>query len=265
MGLTDNPLVAAATSAAATFAFCVTIVVPTWTKSLENDLAEANKELSDERRNQKEVDEKLASISQVTKPLNDKIASLQNNLSLLEKKLSQTNIELEILRSEKMFTADDLYPAGHRKVKIGRPSKDITSAYPVEAMERNRDLWITVQLDGPVFDSATYHIEQCGKTELVTRASFHLKKPNEWPVIAAKAEATYGENFWTLYENKYGDRELRSQIVKGSVAELDQPRKDGEELLSSSFSVTSEKPLRCGDAQISYERMKTVVGPRKIN
>lgn len=262
MAWTDNALVAAATSAAATSAFCMTMVVPIWTKSIENNLATAQEDLEEERRKQKEIDEKLASIESVTKPLKDKIASLQSDLAANERKLVAANLELELLRTDKMFAEDDLYPAGFRSVRVGNPSKLIFSAYPEQKIERNRDIWITVELRGPVFDSATFHVRTCEATEVITRASFHLKTPKEWPLIAAKAEATFGENFWTLYENKFGDRELRSRVVKGVVAELDQLNKDQDEMQSASLAIISAKPLICGNLEISWEKMETVVGPR---
>jgi len=129
----SHPVVAAVTAGAVTMAFCVTTVLPIWTKVLENKVEEYQKEI-----------DTLKGISQ----------ALEVKAEYFERR-NKTLIWSEILGS------NIPYPKGFNGVKIGAPTSEIEESFKGANIELKKDKWVSVEMLGSseVIREATYYFD----------------------------------------------------------------------------------------------------------
>lgn len=140
MSWKDHPVIVAAVSAAATVAFCVTTLLPIWTKVQENRVENLAVELD----------------------------SLKKNLDIANADADRYRKQNIALTTDTLFIPSDLYPRGFRDIRIGDPIEKVLSKYK-NVKKESRNNWYSAKIDDSAFfDRATYYFDDEASRRVVT-------------------------------------------------------------------------------------------------
>jgi hypothetical protein len=220
-GWKDHPGITAAVAAAGTLTLCATIfmsvVLPTFTTRLQNQLDEAN-----------------ANITKLTNNL--KTADATSEIESLKKQTADLHRELRSERLDKLFSSTDVYPLGLRAIRIGDGFETLVSVYGRDAITEDNWLWAQVNIRDSLFSKVTYYKGRCSpKKVTVTHVLFHFDDADTRRIIEDKAREIYGDVGLKKRSSKDGKPETDIQSVHGVRATIG----DG------TLHVQSTKPLIC--------------------
>jgi septal ring factor EnvC (AmiA/AmiB activator) len=116
----EHPVVIAALAAAGGIGFAIgvyqAVVLPTFVKDKEMQITELNKRIED-------LNKRTEALEKAGKEVTEHVATLTGEL----KGAKQRNLELS---RENIFSTEDVYPKGFRKVRLGEPTSKIVDVYP---------------------------------------------------------------------------------------------------------------------------------------
>jgi hypothetical protein len=174
----EHPVVVAAAAASAAILFTITIfstvVIPTMVKDKDLQIAELTKRIEPM---EKSVNEAAA-----------RVAATADELKVLK----QRNLELS---RENLFSTDDVYPKGFRKVRIGDPTTKIWDVYPKKDVRDESDRtgdWISVKVSGEFIREVTYYYKNVKGKQVVSGILF-LFDTGSTPLIKAQLVEKYGD------------------------------------------------------------------------
>lgn len=132
----NHPVIIAVTAGAVTVAFCVTTILPIWTKVLENRVDEYSKEIT---------------------TLNNKVKTSEKRSAFFEKRN-------KTLAWDGIFDPSSPYPKGFKEVKIGDPSSKIYEIFKGADIEVDKEVPIehiiaNLPGEGELFHDATYFLD----------------------------------------------------------------------------------------------------------
>jgi hypothetical protein len=146
-------VVAAVAGSVATFVIVVftTVVIPTMTASLQNEVTSLRRQLSDE---------------------GGDMGALRKKIENLEAELKTTKSQLaEIQLGNDFLISRSPYPTGLSKIRIGDPLDDIAKTFPENSIEHKRDWW-SVKGQHAIFTELIYYFDRSAKDKRVTQMLF---------------------------------------------------------------------------------------------
>jgi hypothetical protein len=142
----DHPIVVAAGSAAAALVFAQTVIFPTLTASLQNDVSS------------------LRSQVQEISALKDRLKKVEEDAKVEKQKMeADAKIEKEKLIAAQMsnlFSLGSPYPVGFGKVKTGDSIDVIVKEYPEASIDRRSAEYWSVKHEHPAFRSVSHFFDR---------------------------------------------------------------------------------------------------------
>ena len=194
----EHPVIVAAAAGSACILFTIaifsTVVIPTMVKDKELQIAELNK--------------RIEPLEKSVHDSTERVAALPNDLNQLKLR----NLELS---TENIFSIDDVYPKGFRRVRIGDPTTKIWEAYQKENIQDDKDEqgWISVRVSDELFGNVTYYYAKIKDKNTVTHILFLSRHdfPKQRVVTAALLKERGAETAALLkrqLEEKYGSNKI---------------------------------------------------------
>lgn len=131
----DHPVVIAIGSGAAALIFAQTVIFPTMTASLQNEVSSARSQTQE-------------------------VATLREQLKKATEDTAKAKLELKTAQLNNVFSVGNPYPIGLHNVKIGDSPDAILSSYPVEAVVKTSATYWSVKLDHATFREVVYFFDQ---------------------------------------------------------------------------------------------------------
>jgi hypothetical protein len=149
-----HPLAVPILTFAGTMTFCFTIVMPIWDRIKDNEIAK----LRDE-----------------PKQIKARLDGITRQLDQVEAENQKLRVDLDKLRPGDLFSLDDYYPRGFRKVRIGDRVDLVYKIYAQDAAIKDENGWLAVSLNKPqLFSELVYYYDESAAVKTVTSMLFHL-------------------------------------------------------------------------------------------
>ncbi|MEH2513425.1 hypothetical protein V1291_004779 [Nitrobacteraceae bacterium AZCC 1564] len=145
----DHPVVIAALSCAAGIAFAHQFIFPAMTASLQNEIADLKKQVSD------------AGIS-------------KERIKSLEEKLKKSEADAASAQAANMFSLQNPYPMGLGALKLGDSLDAIERSFPGAEIEKKSGYW-SVKNPTSQYSDATYFFDRRAQNKRVRSIMFFLK------------------------------------------------------------------------------------------
>ncbi|MGK7055069.1 hypothetical protein AB4853_01195 [Bradyrhizobium sp. 1050_B9_N1_2] len=126
----DHPVVIAIGSGAAALIFAQTVIFPTMTASLQNEVSSARSQTQE-------------------------VAALREQLKKATEDTAKAKLELKAAQINNVFSVGNPYPIGLSKVKIGDSPEAILGNYPEEKVTKNVASYWSIKLDHATFREVT--------------------------------------------------------------------------------------------------------------
>lgn len=198
----EHPLTIAAAAVVSTLTLAITVILPMWTKELENTVSSQSQ-----------------SIAALTNQVNGLTASNQD----LENKNLKLGEEVKSDRNKDMFDVNDIYPLGFRSVKIGESISVVKSVYPNFPAQNENKLWISVPLENSIFNQVTFYKIACNppKDIRIDHIFFILQDSHDAGVLKDRVIGTYGDKFLHAeVDQETSEHYLETSNVHGAKARL---------------------------------------------
>jgi len=161
-------VVMAAAGSVATFIILVftTVITPTMTASLQNEVISLRRQLSDDGGDMS--------------ALRKKIEGLETELKITKGRLAEEQLGNDFL------IPGSPYPTGLSKIRIGDPLDDIAKTFPESSIERRMSWW-AVKGQHAIFTQLTYYFDRSAKDKHVTQMLFFFD-PKVVPTAAIRGK-----------------------------------------------------------------------------
>lgn len=218
MDYKKHPIVIGAAAAISTFGICVTlfftVILPTWTKELENTVVDQKQQISEFREQIADKDSQIARLEksadvQTTEPVSANSNSLEAN---------------QDITVSSIFSKTDLYPTSYAQVRIGDSIAAIESRYDKNAITQNIDPWVSVKLDDPLFSDVTYYKIYCTYRDIrIDHILFAYKNSRARDAITNKIIKIFGsKSLLAASDATIGSMRLKTPVVARVYAELEE-------------------------------------------
>jgi hypothetical protein len=182
--------------------FCFTIVMPIWDRIKDNEIATLREE---------------------PKQLKAKLNGITAQLDQVEAENQKLRVDLDKLRPGDLFSLDDYYPHGFRRVRIGDRIELVYKIYTQEATIEDKKGWLTVALNKPqLFKDLVYYYDDSAAVKPVTNIVLNLNwQPNSFATIRQQLLEKYGAK--AIHEDaKHGSPTLTWTDGKKTSFELNE-------------------------------------------
>ena len=202
MNWKHHPLAVPILIFAGTMTFCFTIVMPIWDRIKDNEIATLREE---------------------PKQLKAKLNGITAQLDQVEAENQKLRVDLDKLRPGDLFSLDDYYPHGFRRVRIGDRIELVYKIYTPEATIEDKKGWLTVALNKPqLFKDLVYYYDNSAAVKPVTNIVLNLNwQSNSFATIRQQLLEKYGAK--AIHEDaKHGSPTLTWTDGKKTSFELNE-------------------------------------------
>lgn len=181
--LKEHPLVFTAGAVAATIVAMMGIysqaVIRTQTAGLQYRIDTLNSQVETLKA---QLTAQATTSSAAQKNIDQKLASAEESLRKMKTDLDKSRAMFLDLQSTALFSRNEPYPAGFRKVKIGDPIARVAETFPEQRVNK-KDNSVGVQIENSTVTNVTYFSDDTKKDQPVTHVVFEF----DWRRLPAEA------------------------------------------------------------------------------
>jgi len=218
MDYKKHPIVIGAAAAISTFGICATlfftVILPTWTKELDNTVVEQQHQISTLHEEIADKDSQIAKLGKSTDiKTTEPISANSNSL--------EANQDITV---SKIISKSDLYPTSYGQVRVGDSIATIESRYDKNVITQNIDPWVSVKLDDPLFSDVTYYKIYCSYKDIrIDHILFAYKNLRARDAISNKVTKVFGsKSLLAASDASIGPMHLKTPVVARVYATLEE-------------------------------------------